>query len=49
MVVVSSEIPELLGLADEIAVLREGRLTDVVAADQATEESILHLCFRNPA
>ncbi|WP_040282694.1 sugar ABC transporter ATP-binding protein [Tessaracoccus massiliensis] len=49
VVVVSSEIPELLGLADEIAVLREGRLTNVVAADQATEESILHLCFRNPA
>lgn len=48
VVVVSSEIPELLGIADEIAVLHEGRLTGIVAADESTEESILHLCYRKP-
>ncbi|GAB3821802.1 sugar ABC transporter ATP-binding protein [Tessaracoccus terricola] len=48
VVMVSSEIPELLGLADEIAVLHEGRLEDVVPAATATEESILHLCYRKP-
>ena len=44
--VVSSEIPELLGVADEIAVLHDGRLTGVVDAATATEESITHLCYR---
>lgn len=47
VVVVSSEIPELLGLADDIAVLREGLLAGIVPANEATEESILHLCFRS--
>ncbi|TXK14573.1 sugar ABC transporter ATP-binding protein [Microbacterium wangchenii] len=46
VVVVSSEIPELLGLADEIAVLHEGRLTGVADPAASTEESILHLCYR---
>ncbi|MGJ0203995.1 ATP-binding cassette domain-containing protein [Leucobacter sp. gxy201] len=48
VVVVSSEIPELIGLADEIAVLHEGVLTGVVAASESTEESILRLCYRKP-
>ncbi|MFD5598511.1 sugar ABC transporter ATP-binding protein [Leucobacter sp. NPDC058333] len=48
VVVVSSEIPELLGIADEIAVLHEGHLTGVVSAADSTEESILHLCYRKP-
>ncbi|MDZ8274804.1 sugar ABC transporter ATP-binding protein [Microbacterium aquimaris] len=48
VIVVSSEIPELLGIADEIAVLHEGHLTGFVGADEATEESILHLCYRKP-
>ena len=49
VVVVSSEIPELLGLADEIAVLHEGRLTGPVPGAGATENSILHLCYGRPA
>lgn len=48
VIVVSSEIPELLGLADEIAALHEGRVTGIVAASASTEESILHLCYRKP-
>lgn len=49
VIVVSSEIPELIGIADEIAVLHEGRCTGIVAAADATEESILHLCYRKSA
>ncbi|NYJ18347.1 sugar ABC transporter ATP-binding protein [Glaciibacter psychrotolerans] len=45
VIVVSSDIPELLGLADEIAVLHEGRLTAVVAAADSDESSILHHCY----
>ena len=49
VVMVSSEITELLGVADEIAVLREGRLTATVRAADSDEESILHHCYREPA
>ncbi|MGC3952662.1 MAG: sugar ABC transporter ATP-binding protein [Propionicimonas sp.] len=49
VVVVSSEIPELIGLADDLAVLHEGTLTGVLAAAQATPESVLRLCYRKPA
>ncbi|MFE4669836.1 sugar ABC transporter ATP-binding protein [Streptomyces sp. NPDC056716] len=39
----SSDLPELLTLTDRIAVMSEGRLVDVVATDEATEESIMTL------
>lgn len=48
VIIVSSEIPELLGIADEIAVLHEGHLTGLVTADESSDESILHLCYRKP-
>jgi ribose transport system ATP-binding protein/rhamnose transport system ATP-binding protein len=46
VIVVSSEIPELLGLADEIAVLREGRLNALVPAADTDEATILYHCYR---
>jgi ribose transport system ATP-binding protein/rhamnose transport system ATP-binding protein len=45
VIVVSSEIPELLGIADEIAVLHQGTLTGVVPAAETDEQSILHYCY----
>ncbi|MGC5629250.1 sugar ABC transporter ATP-binding protein [Georgenia sp. Z1344] len=41
VVMASSELPELIGACDRIAVLREGRVVTVVDADEATEESLL--------
>jgi ABC-type sugar transport system ATPase subunit len=41
--VVSSDLPEILGLADRILVMREGRLQGEIAAAEATEESVMHL------
>ena len=38
----SSEMPELLGLADRIAVMCEGRLTATMPRDEATQEKILN-------
>jgi ribose transport system ATP-binding protein len=38
---VSSYLPELLGVADRIAVMRRGELLDAVPAEEATEESLL--------
>jgi ABC-type sugar transport system ATPase subunit len=46
VIVVSSEIPELLGLADEIIVLREGRLSARLPAAGTDEATILHHCYR---
>jgi ABC-type sugar transport system ATPase subunit len=41
--VVSSDLPEILGLADRILVMREGRLQGEITAAQATEENVMHL------
>jgi ribose transport system ATP-binding protein len=38
---VSSYLPELLGVADRIAVMRRGELLDAVPAQEASEESLL--------
>ena len=46
VLLVSSEIPELLGLADEIAVLHDGHLSALLTAADADEASILHHCYR---
>jgi ABC-type sugar transport system ATPase subunit len=38
---VSSELPEILAIADRILVLAEGRLTAEFSRDEASEEKIL--------
>jgi rhamnose transport system ATP-binding protein len=42
-VVVSSDLPEVLSLADRILVMREGRLQGELPGDGATEEAVMHL------
>ncbi|PAW67383.1 MAG: L-arabinose ABC transporter ATP-binding protein AraG [Opitutia bacterium Tous-C1TDCM] len=49
VVVVSSELPEVLGLSDRIAVMREGRIAAIVPRADATEESLLRLALPAPA
>ncbi|MCW5222163.1 sugar ABC transporter ATP-binding protein [Verminephrobacter aporrectodeae subsp. tuberculatae] len=41
VIMMTSEMPELLGLSDRIAVLHEGRLTATMPRDDATQENIL--------
>jgi ribose transport system ATP-binding protein len=41
ILLISSELPELLGMSDRILVMREGRLAGEFARAQATEEKIL--------
>ncbi|MBT2655531.1 sugar ABC transporter ATP-binding protein [Bacillus sp. ISL-18] len=41
IIMISSEMPEILGLSDNIVVMREGRVTRVLTKIQATQESIL--------
>jgi ABC-type sugar transport system ATPase subunit len=45
VLVVSSELPELLGLCDRIVVLHDGRLVATFPRGAATEESLLHACY----
>jgi ABC-type sugar transport system ATPase subunit len=49
VLVVSSELPEILGLCDWIVVLHEGRVSGRFARDEATEEELLHVCYGRPA
>ena len=37
----SSDLPELIGLCDRIAILQEGRLVEIIDADGLTEASLL--------
>jgi ribose transport system ATP-binding protein len=43
VLVISSEMPEVLALADRIVVMREGRVAGELTADQATAERIMAL------
>jgi len=39
---VSSELPEVLGMADRVVVLREGRVAATLSRAEATEESVMY-------
>jgi rhamnose transport system ATP-binding protein len=41
VVMVSSELPEVLGMADRVLVMHEGRLVSEIARADATEESVM--------
>jgi ABC-type sugar transport system ATPase subunit len=43
VLVVSSDLPEVLALADRIVIMREGRVQGILAAATASEESVMHL------
>jgi ribose transport system ATP-binding protein len=43
VLLISSEMPEILGMSDRILVMREGRLAGELTRDQATEEDLLAL------
>ena len=45
VLVISSELPELLQLCDRIAVMAQGRITGELPAVDATEEALLELAF----
>jgi ABC-type sugar transport system ATPase subunit len=42
VVMMTSEMPELLGLSDRIAVMAEGRITTIVNRSEATQEALLN-------
>ncbi|MEW6180606.1 MAG: sugar ABC transporter ATP-binding protein [Chloroflexota bacterium] len=42
ILMISSELPEILGMSDRIIVMREGRITAQLGREEATQEKILH-------
>nr|WP_280954176.1 multiple monosaccharide ABC transporter ATP-binding protein [Hoeflea marina] len=47
VVMISSEMPELLGMCDRIYVMNEGALVGELSADEASQERIMSLIVRN--
>ncbi|MGC5772904.1 sugar ABC transporter ATP-binding protein [Paenibacillus pabuli] len=43
IIMVSSELPEVLGMSDRIAVVHEGRISGELAREEATQENIMTL------
>ncbi|HFD2028418.1 TPA: galactose/methyl galactoside ABC transporter ATP-binding protein MglA [Clostridium perfringens] len=43
IIMVSSEMPELLGVCDRILVMSNGRVSGIVNANETTQEEIMHL------
>jgi ABC-type sugar transport system ATPase subunit len=41
VIVISSELPEVLGLSDRIAVFREGRITAILDGKTASQEEVM--------
>jgi ribose transport system ATP-binding protein len=43
ILLISSELPEVLGLADRIGVMRDGKLAGILPASEATQERVMQL------
>ncbi len=43
IIMISSELPEILGMSDRILVMHEGRVAGILDGPSATEESIMYL------
>lgn len=48
ILVISSELPELIGVSDRILVVREGQIAGEVRGKDMTEEKIMHLASIDP-
>ena len=48
IVMISSELPELLGMSDRIIVFHEGRVSGELPRAEATEQAVMHLATTAP-
>ncbi|MGV9796562.1 multiple monosaccharide ABC transporter ATP-binding protein [Mycobacterium sp. NPDC003449] len=48
VIVISSELPELIGLCDRVYTLNEGRLTGEVSRAEATQETLMRHMMKGP-
>jgi ribose transport system ATP-binding protein len=42
ILMISSELPEVIGMADRVLVMQEGKVTGIVQKDNMTQENIMH-------
>jgi len=49
ILMITSELPELLGLADRIVVMHRGRVTAQLARAEATQEKVLKAAMADEA
>jgi len=49
ILLISSELPEVLGMCDRIAVMQAGTIAGTLDRAQATQDAILHLALEHPA
>jgi ribose transport system ATP-binding protein len=45
VILVSSDLPELIGMCDRIAVMRNGAVAEVISAKGLTEEELINRCY----
>ncbi|MEG1463136.1 MAG: D-xylose ABC transporter ATP-binding protein, partial [Anaerorhabdus sp.] len=43
IIMVSSELPEIIGMSDRVLVIHEGEAAGILSKEQATEENIMTL------
>jgi rhamnose transport system ATP-binding protein len=48
VLMISSELPEVLGMADTILVMHEGRITARLSREEATAEAVMHAASASP-
>jgi ribose transport system ATP-binding protein len=49
IIMISSELPEVLRMSHRVVVMSEGRVTGELSAGEATQESVMHLATLRPA
>jgi ABC-type sugar transport system ATPase subunit len=49
IMMVSSELPEVLGLSDRVVVFHQGRIAGELSGDKAVPENVMHLALGNEA
>jgi putative multiple sugar transport system ATP-binding protein len=47
IIMVTSELPEAIGMADRIYVMNEGRIKGELTHEEATQEKIMHIALLN--
>ena len=48
ILMISSELPEILGMSDRVVVMREGKTTGELLRHEATQEAVMHLATLEP-
>ena len=49
ILMISSELPEILGMSDRIAVMHAGTISGVLSRAEATQDAIIALALERPA